>query len=281
MEGAQMLRRTKMAATIVAGLLTVFVANAARADLVLGAPPRETTAAADKVYGPLADYLSQTIGEKVVFEHPANWGIYQALMTLGHYDLVFDGPHFVDWRDQRLNHVPLVALNGTLSFVVISRANDSSIRTLADLDGRGVCAHDPPNLATLTLLNNYPNPARQPRLVQIKGFKAAFDGLMKKQCSGTVIPVELYSKFDGGHRITRVLYQSSDMPNQALTAGPKVSADARARIIAAMVSPKDPSVVGLIAKSLGGQSFVRTNAAQYKGYIDLLRNVWGFGSPTQ
>lgn len=276
-----MLRKMKFAATIVAAVVSVFIANAALADLILGAPPRETSAAGDKVYGALADFLSKATGEKVVYEHPGNWGLYQALMTLGHYDLVFDGPHFVDWRDNRLKHVPLVALNGTLGFVVIARANDPSVHTLDDLAGRGVCAHDPPNLATLTLLDRFSNPARQPRLVEIKGFKAAFDGLMKKNCAGTVIPIRLYSKLDGQHQRTRVLFQSAAMPNQALTAGPKVSAAARARIIEAMTSPRYQDEVSAIARSLGGKSFVPTSAAQYQGYMSLLRNVWGFGMASQ
>lgn len=276
-----MLARARAAVTIVTILVTVFIANVARADLILGAPPRESTAAGDKVYGMLADYLSKATGQKVVYEHPANWGLYQALMTLGHYDLVFDGPHFVDWRDQHLKHVPLVALNGSLSFVVIVRADNSTMHSMDDLAGHSVCAHDPPNLATLTLLDRFPNPAQQPRLVEIEGFQAAFKGLMGKKCTATVLPDAVYAKLDGDHHLTRVLYQSADMPNQALTAGPKVSAQARASIIQAMTNPDSQNIATQIARSLGGKYFKPATADQYKGYMALLRNVWGFGVASQ
>ena len=123
-----MLQRTKRlsgAAIIVAAALVV---QTARADLVLSAPPRETPEAGLKLYGPLAEFLSKAIGEKVEYRHPDNWGIYQGLMTKGEYDLVFDGPHFVSWRIQRLKHEPLAALSGKLGFVVVAQQDDSQVR---------------------------------------------------------------------------------------------------------------------------------------------------------
>lgn len=250
--------------------------QAASADLVLSAPPRETPEAGQKIYGPLADYLSQATGEKVVYRYPDNWGVYQALMSKGEYDLVFDGPHFVSWRIAHQRHVPLAALDGRLEFVVIARAGDAHVHALADLVGKPVCGHAPPNLATLTLFDQFANPARQPRLIETQGFDKAYHGLISGKCAATVLPLESYRKLETDSGRTRVLLQSRAYPNQALTAGPRVSEPVRARIVQALLSEQGRASADRIAASLGGRGFVAVEASDYQDLGGLLRSFWGF-----
>ena len=271
-----MLQRTKRlsgAAIIVAAALVV---QTARADLVLSAPPRETPEAGLKLYGPLAEFLSKAIGEKVEYRHPDNWGIYQGLMTKGEYDLVFDGPHFVSWRIQRLKHEPLAALSGKLGFVVVAQQDDSQVRAVKDLAGKKVCGHAPPNLATLTLFDQFSNPSRQPRLFETKGFDGAYQGLLAGKCVGTVLPLEAHKKLEGAIARTRVLHTSEMYTNQALTAGPRVSAAVRQKIAQAMLEAQVKMASRQIAATFGGSEFVAVTKADYAGYDGLLKNTWGF-----
>lgn len=262
--------------SIITGLVLVMASATTPADLVLSAPPRETAEAGEKIYKPLAEYLSQVSGEKVSYRHSDTWAIYQAMITKDEYDLVFDGPHFVSWRIERLKHVPLAALAGKLSFVVAVRADETRVHTLSDLAGKGVCGHAPPNLATLTLFDQFSNPLRQPKLVETKGFDGAYQGLLSGKCVGTVLPTEVHRKLDGMASRTRILYESRPVPNQALTASPRVSEAARARIAAALLSPQAKLNAQPLAVSLGGNDFVDVTAADYKGHDVLLKNVWGF-----
>ncbi len=259
----------------IAGLALIVANGVVSADLVLSAPPRETAEAGEKIYKPLAEYLSQVSGEKVGYRHSDTWAIYQAMITKDEYDLVFDGPHFVSWRIERLKHVPLAALAGKLSFVVAVRAGEKRVRTLNDLAGKGVCGHAPPNLATLTLFDQFSNPLRQPKLVETKGFDGAYQGLLNGKCVGTVLPTEVHRKLDAAHR-TRILYESAPVPNQALTASPRVSEAVRVRIAAALLSPQAKLNARSLAASLGGSDFVEVTAADYQGHDELLKNVWGF-----
>ena len=257
--------------------LAMAVSNAAaRADLVLSAPPRESAAAGEKLYGPLAEYLSQVSGEKVTYRYPDNWGIYQALMTKGEYDLVFDGPHFVSWRIARSRHAPLAALTGKLGFVVIVQQDDNQRKKVSDLAGKQVCGHSPPNLATLTLYDQFPNPSRQPRLVETQGFDAAYQGLLSGKCVGTVLPTEIHKRLDGAGSRTRILYSSEAFPNQALTAGPRVTEAVRNRIKQALLSEAGQTTSRPVAAKFGASEFIAVSAGDYKGYDNLLRNVWGF-----
>jgi ABC-type phosphate/phosphonate transport system substrate-binding protein len=259
-------------ALCLAGLLA---GGVAQADLILSAPPRETPEAGLKTYGPLAEFLSKAVGEKVVYRYPDTWGVYQALMTKGEYDLVFDGPHFVSWRIQRLQHVPLAALSGKLSFVVVARQDDNRVHTTKDLVGKKVCGHAPPNLATLTLFDQFPNPSRQPILVETKGFDGAYQGLLAGKCVGTVLPVEAHKKLDAAAR-TKVLYTSEPFMNQALTAGPRVSAEIRQKIAKALLEAEGIIASRQIAATFGGSEFVAVTKDDYAGYGGLLKSTWGF-----
>lgn len=270
-----MLKRTKRRTCVVLALAAAFTSQMARADLVLSAPPRETPEAGLKTYGPLAEFLSQAIGEKVEYRYSDNWGIYQALMTKGEYDLVFDGPHFVSWRIQHLQHEPLAALSGKLGFVVVARQDDSHVHAVKDLVGKRVCGHAPPNLATLTLFDQFANPSRQPRLVETKGFDGAYQGLLADKCVGTVLPIEAYKKLDADAR-TKVLYTSEMYANQALTAGPRVSAEVRQKIAKALLQAEGKLASRQIATNFGGSEFVVVTRADYAGYDGLLKNTWGF-----
>lgn len=247
-----------------------------RADLIISAPPREAETAGQDLYGPLADFLSKASGEKIVYRHPDNWAIYQALMTKGEYDLVFDGPHFVSWRIANSGHIPLAALTGRLSFVVVVSKDNAHVEKLEDLAGQRVCGHAPPNLATLTLFDGFTNPARQPRLVETQGFDAAYRGLLAGKCSGTVLPVEIHKKLDPTASRTRIVRTSDGLPNQALTAGPRVSPAIRERLQRAILSAEGQAQVKPIASRFGATGFRTVGVDEYKGHASLLRNVWGF-----
>jgi len=269
-------KTTKHIVSTAVALATCFTIQVASADFVLSAPPRESLEAGLKTYGPLAEFLSKAIGEKVEYRYPANWGLYQALMTKGEYDLVFDGPHFVSWRIQRLQHEPLAALAGKLSFVVVARQDDSHVRAMKDLVGKRVCGHAPPNLATLSLFDQFANPSRQPRLVETKGFDGAYQGLLAGKCVGTVLPLEAYKKLDGVAARTKVLYTSAGFTNQALTAGPHVSAEIRQKITKALLAAEGKTASRQIAATFGGSEFVAVTKDDYTAYDGLLKNTWGF-----
>jgi len=261
--------------TLVLAVL-VILSTVARSDLIMSAPPREGQSAGQDFYGPLAEYLSRSTGEKVVYRHPDNWAIYQALMTKGEYDLIFDGPHFVSWRIANLKHLPVASLDGNLSFVVVVRKNEKHIRKIEDLAGQRVCGHAPPNLATLTLFDAFTNPARQPRLVETRGFDAAYRGLLSGKCNGTVLPVEIYRKLDERAGRAIVIRTSDPLPNQALTAGPRVSQSVLEKLRHALTTSEGKSHTTPIAERFGARQFIEASADQYKDHARLLRNVWGF-----
>lgn len=256
---------------------TMITANAD--EFIFTAPPREKPAQGMELYGPIADFLSAHTGHTFKYKHPDNWLSYMKGMRMGEYDLVFDGPHFVSWRVAALQHTPLVRLPGKLQFVVIARKDNAKVTKLQDLAGKPICGHAPPNLATLTMQDQFQNPARQPRVEVIRGFKNVYDAMVAGKCDAAVIPAKVYNKLNkkDEQKQTQVLYQSVGLPHQAISAATSIPVAVQQELQAALLSPEGINATAKLRKRFaGGKEMIATDKAEYEGYGFLLQDFWGF-----
>lgn len=258
-------------------LLGMVVAAPAAADLVFTAPPRESAAKAKEVYQPIADFFAKVTDQKVDFRYADNWLSYQSDMRKGIYDIVFDGPHFISWRMAKQDHSPLVRLPGNLVFVMIARKDNDAAKELKDVIGRKLCGFPPPNLATLTVLYEFNNPVRQPLLVEVKGFQAAYKNVVEGKCVAGIIQVKLWEEFDKEKGATKVLFKSKPVPNQGFSAGgPRVPPELRAKMAEALMSEEGKAATKLLRDEFKGQDFVPAKKEEYENQAVVLRDVWGF-----
>jgi len=255
------------------------LATAHADEFVFTAPPREKPAEGKAMYGPIADFLSAKTGHTFVYKHPDNWLSYMKEMRMGEYDLAFDGPHFVSWRVAALQHTPLVRLPGKLVFVVISRKDNAKVTKLQDLAGKPICGHAPPNLATLTMQDQFQNPTRQPRVEVVRGFKNVYNAMVAGKCDAAVIPAKVYNKLNkkDEQKQTQVLFRSTGLPHQAISASPKIPDDVQQNMRAALLSPEGIAATENLRKRFaGGKEMIATDRAEYEGYGYLLSDFWGF-----
>ncbi|HSD98004.1 MAG TPA: PhnD/SsuA/transferrin family substrate-binding protein [Sulfuricaulis sp.] len=244
--------------------------------LVFTAPPRESPEDAQQIYQPVAAYLSQTIGKKVVFRHPGTWGVYRTQMLQGKYDIIFDGPHFNSYRMEKLNHNILVKIPERHEFVVIVRKDKASFDTVQQMAGRTFCAHAPPNLATLVLLSKFENPSRQPVIVSTNGWEKIYDGVVSGKCVGGVLPALNLKKYDQTG-LTKIVFKTQPMPNQAFSAGPRVSLEDQAKIAQALASPDAAGPTEKLRAAFKvGNNFALASNQEYHGLAEYLRNEWGY-----
>jgi ABC-type phosphate/phosphonate transport system substrate-binding protein len=249
----------------------------AQADLILSAPPREQLDAGIKLYGPLASHLTKLLGENVIYRHPNNWLEYQRDLRKGVYDIVFDGPHFVSWRVAHLQHDVLVKLPGSLEFVVAVYQDTDEINNLQDLIGKKVCAIPPPNLAALTLMDQFKNPVRQPVIWDVRGgFMNVYKALQRRDCLAAVFRAEFYDKhLNGKNRAgLKAIFRSSPLPNQAISAGPRLNTDKKAKIIRSLTVGEGKNATSSISKRFAGnQAFVAAKKEEYLTHNNLLEGV--------
>lgn len=246
-------------------------------DLVLSAPPRGKAEAENRTYQPVAEYLSKATGRKVVYRHIDNWLSYQSEMQKGKIDIVFDGPHFVSWRMAALQHEPVAKLPGKLAFVAVVKADDKEINDVNDLAGHRICAFAPPNLATLTFLAEFENPARQPRIANVESFPQAYKLMMAGKCRAAVLRDVVYKKLDGEAKLARIVFQSNGIANQAFSAGPRLSAEEKTKVAQALVAPQAGIAIKVFLDNENqGKSLVPAKTDEYRGHARLLKDVWGF-----
>ena len=252
-------------------------ASAEPGTYVFSAPPRESAQAAAEIYGPIAEYLSAVTGKKVVYRQPANWIAYQTEMRKGEYDLVFDGPHFNAWRAANLQHNILVKAPGEHSFVVVVKKDNDKVRELKQLTGRGICGMSPPNLGTLTVLNEFDNPMRQPLIVSTESWSTIYSGMQTGRCTAAILPARNLAKLDPQGTATRVVFKAKAYPNQAFSAGPRVAPEDQAKITRALATADARIATTKLRDTyaLGGD-FQPTAKDEYAGVASILKDTWGY-----
>ncbi len=275
-----MLRRWMAVAAAATIFLSISAQSAIAEDLIFTAPPREKPAAGQKLYGPLVDYISSVLKTKVVYKHPGNWLNYQREMREGKYDIVFDGPHFASWRQAHLKHDMLVKLPGTLEFHLVVRADDKTITSPDDLIGQKICGISPPNLSTLSVLAYFRNPVRQP---VIRGIRGGMGGVYKifskdASCKAAVFRTTFYRKKlnDEQRKSLRIIYTSRPLPNQVISAGPRISNIDKGRIAKGIISGDGQKAAAAVVKQFGGKkakSFIYATNEEYNGHNALLEGV--------
>jgi len=247
---------------------------------IFSAPPRETIQVGKDKYEPVAKYLSAVIGKKVVYKHPGNWGIYRSRMVKGRYDIVFDGPHFNGYRAAKMRHNIIAKIPAIHEFVVIVKKNNTTYKNLGQMGGRTFCTHAPPNLGTLTLLQEFENPSRQPFIVNTKGWSKIYDGVQSGRCVAGILPILNLQKLDPQLKFSRIIFHAKKMPNQAFSVGPRISKKDQLKIARALVAPNsaEPTNKLRTAYNVKG-NFVPTSNKEYFHMAKYLKNEWGYYLP--
>jgi hypothetical protein len=190
---------------------------------------------------------------------------------------VFDGPHFVSWRMAKLQHVPLVKFPGNLVFVVAVKKSSARVNSLKDMAGRTMCAFPPPNLATLSVQFEFDNPARQPMFLETETFQQSYKNMVTGKCAGAILQKKLFETLDQDAQVAKVLFTSKPYPNQAFSAGPKVTPEMRERIVKALLSPEGAAATQKMRDVYKAPGLVPATVEEFQGLGVLLRDIWGFG----
>ena len=282
MESVTKLRkRLPLRLQLLACLACVFlISSNLHAELIFSAPPREDAATGKKTYGPLVNYLSYVIGEKVVYEHPGGWAEYANNMRDGHYDIVFDAPHFGAWRMKNISHIPVARLPGSLGFVVVTRTKLHHLHKIKDLLSVKVCALISPNLGTVTFYNLLNNPVYHPRIYEVKGgFKGVYQAFKEGKCEAAVLRDSFYYKMDPREKDQlTVVTASKPIPNQTITISQRLR-DKKNMIAHSLVSVEGQKAAANLLKRFGDRqdSLSLVKSHEFDNLDGLLTGVvWGW-----
>jgi len=251
------------------------------ADLIFSAPPRGTEAEERATYEPLVNAMSEAIGEKVQYVYARGFIEYSTQMQKGYYDIVFDGPHFSQWRVTNLNHTILVNLPEDLQFMVVTPLAMKKINTLSDLVLQSVCAQMTPQLGTLMLLQNFYDRVAEPKLHFVHGEDKVYSDFTGGKCTAAVLRDKTYYKMSQADRSSyKVVYNSPVAPNDAITANSKLTREQRIALIKLLTNPDTAKVAAPIFDrfSKNAVAFDISDPNQFTGLDQLLLIAFGWDS---
>jgi ABC-type phosphate/phosphonate transport system substrate-binding protein len=225
-----------------------------------------------RTFTPLADYLSSKTGHNIQIKTASNFFAYwQNMRNQQGFDLVLDAAHFTDYRVKQFGYQVLAKVADTVSFSLVTR-QDLLLLSADELMGASVATAASPSLGGVRLAQLFPNPVRQPQVVQADNFRAALEQLHNKKIDAAMVPTPIVSGDDS----VNTLLTTEPVPHMALSASPKMAATVREAIKQALLSAKDdPEGVKMLG-AINTQYFETASNATYQGYEKLLSDVWGY-----
>ena len=272
---------------IIIGLLSTFSAYSITAEeqaaamfadeIIFTAPPKEAPQAGRERYEPVAEYLSQVLGRRVTYKHPGNWTIFRTHMLKGNYDLIFDDGHLNNYRSEKLGHNTIVKAAAPSRFVVIVKKSSTRYQVLQDLTGRTICSQAPPDLATIIVLNQFNNPARQPLIRNTESWHIIYQNVTTGRCSAGILPLAALDQIEKQQSNVRVVFLTHPLPNLAFSAGPRLSKNEQIKIARALTAKEGRKPTAKLRDAfLVSNGFVPATNKEYAGLAKYLENQLGY-----
>lgn len=260
-------------ARALAGLLLMVAAQGAwAADTYrLVVQPVLSPEAARSAYQPLADYLSRATGAQVELVTAQNFlTFWQSMRKTGSYDLILDAAHFTAYRISKLGYTPLVKLPDVVSFTLVT-AEDTLVFTPDELVSKRVATPASPSLGALRLSRLFPNPIRQPIVVEVDDSEAAVARVLSGDVVAAMIPTPIVANYPLNTVLT-----TEQVPHMCLSAAPTVPETVRARIREALLAAGGTPAGREMLRKSGLPGFEPAERSQYAGYETLLEGTWGY-----
>jgi ABC-type phosphate/phosphonate transport system substrate-binding protein len=230
-------------------------------------PPEE----AKKAYKPLADFLTKATGDTIYFEPALNFVSYWESMKKGGFDLVLGPAHFTDYRVKRQNYTVLAKFPDVVSFTLVT-GEETLILEPRELVGKTVATLASPSLGALRLAEMFPNPLRQPVIVEVDNSVDAVQQILDGNAIAAIIPSPLVGRYPNLNSVV----STEQVPHMALSASPTVPKETREKIRKALLNADKTEEGKQFLKQFNIPRWEAATAKTYDGYASLLEGVWGY-----
>ena len=231
-------------------------------------PPDKTI----KAFTPLTDYLSKKTGHTIKLVTSLNFLSYwQSMKRPGTYDFILDAAHLTDYRLKRMNYTVLVKRPEVVSYTLVTGEN-ADVLDADELIGKSLATIGSPSLGMLRLEEMFPNPLRQPVIVDVNNSLDSIKKVLEGKAQAAIVPTPMV----GGFPDLITIVTTEQVPHTAISSAPNVPSDVRAALRKALIeADKSPEGQAMLAK-IGFPAFETTNAKAYEGFAGLLECVWGY-----
>lgn len=252
-------------------------AETAPADpLVLLVQPTLSVDRTMRTFQPFADFIAAATGRPCVLQATDNffayWGIVRDSKS---YDLVLDAAHFTDYRVQKLGFRVLVKAPESLGYSLVVAKNRRVFDPI-ELAGKRIATLGAPSIGAAHLGAMFPNPARQPVLVEVADAESGLQLVLAQQVDAAMLPTPLVSqRLAQGAGIVLVT-STEPIPDVALSAASTLDPTMRERILIALLGASRNPKGKRMLDAMGIANFEPATSETYANQANLLRQYWGF-----
>lgn len=224
-----------------------------------------------ETYQPLAEYLSSRIGRPVKLVTTINFLTHWQLFKRENYELVLDGPHFTDYRVQKMGYRPVAKFPSLVSYSLVT-SEDVLILEPDDLIGRKIAVPPSPGLGALWLNSIFTKPLQQPEIVEVNDSESAIKKVLGGQAAAAMIPTPIASRY------TTVIpvHTTRQVPAPGLSVSPDIDESLAREIRRALLSAGSDPVGRAMLEAIGVPAFEPADEQSYKGQAIVLDGVWDY-----
>ena len=100
---------------------------------------------------------------------------------------------------------------------------------------------------------------------------------MAGKCAAAVIPLAKLEQFEKNGAKTRIVFRAKTLPDNAFSAGPRLTTEDQAKIVQALMSAEGKDATeALRHKYAADKTFVQATNEEYASLGEFLRNEWGY-----
>jgi len=240
--------------------------------LLLQPLPREEMSADS--FQPLADYLAKQTDRSFEIHTPPNFPAYWEAVRRYQYDLAFDAPPFADYRIHKLGFTVLVKTPDTASYSLVMRDGARS-RDPTSLVGKRVATLGLTSIGTLRLNALFPNPYRQPMIVEVSDSQEGWRQLLGGDVDAAFLPTTgLSARVKSGGAI--IVLTTEPIPRLVFSSSPRLPRELTEKIRAALLDANRTESGRAMLRAIGIDFFDPATNEEIANQSYVLRGYWGY-----
>ncbi|MFL6711299.1 MAG: phosphate/phosphite/phosphonate ABC transporter substrate-binding protein [Sulfurifustis sp.] len=225
-------------------------------------------------YAPLAQYIASLTGRRCTLQMPPNFPAYWATLRQGKYDLALDAPHFTDYRVHKFGFSVLAKLPDAAGYSLIARDAEAPSDP-AQLVGRRIASLGLLSVGAGRLAAMFPNPVRQPLLIEVASVDQAMDLLLARRVEAAFLPAPALARRLAQGGVTVVL-TTEPMTQLAVSASPRLPAEMRERVREGLLRADQTEAGRALLRAIDIKRFEPVTAESFANQRTALKRYWGY-----
>lgn len=229
-----------------------------------------------RAFTPLCQFITQVASQPCEVRTSPNFLAYWDTIRRGEQvDFVIDAAHFTDYRAAKQGYKVLAKVPDTVSYSLVV-PEDKIVFDPIELAGKPVASLGTPSIGAARLNAMFPNPMRQPMIVEVNNAEEGVALVRKGKVHGAILPTPVISQEMARAGGLVVVTTTEPLPHIALSASPRIDAGMRERLRGALVKANTTPAGQQMLKSIGFPRFDAATEEMYANHGRVLKEYWGY-----